>query len=463
MLDKRCLTLALVVLKFSSLVSGRESFTNLVNVTEAEAADISRTAKAGIDFPAFAFIPATNFTCRNTSGIFYSDSKTQCQVYHLCNATFIQQSFLCPNTSIFNDEIQKCDSWYKVNCSSGIRPFRIPPNTAKLVTPIESPISVTQLLLNPTTTPQTFSSTVLLATSTAALQDPVVVVEEPKTQAVPVVVNTVEVAAPVQARTADTLPLAVVTVEQTTPRILTSNALISAAVPVPLQADPEIPSFPVAVKSADARAGQNEIPVVNTKANTVPVEKALVEDKVEKVIVPVLVPTTPQVIETSEVTVVEPIVAAAPVAPLGAQIAYQAPASVQGADVPIVPLVDQTAYLPHASVQGAVLNAVVSPTRLATSYQSVSSGAGWGRALQIPTTTPQTVGWGSNSNSVSSGHASGFSGGAGGLHQQIPSQIISYSQGAVSPFMSETFFAPFQSYAPVILSRFLAPTLVMIP
>jgi hypothetical protein len=110
-------------------------------------------------------------------------------------------------------------------------------------------------------------------------------------------------------------------------------------------------------------------------------------------------------------------------------------------------------YLPPASVQVAPTAGIA----VATSFQGAPSGAGWGSVLKVPVTTQRSVGWGSSSNVQST------RGGFGGFFPQIPSQIIAYSQGITSPFMAETFFAPFQAWAPVVLTNFVAPTMGMIP
>ena len=48
-------------------------------------------------------------------GGFYADPETSCQVYHVCvqddQENLLPISFLCPNGTIFNQEIFTCEWW----------------------------------------------------------------------------------------------------------------------------------------------------------------------------------------------------------------------------------------------------------------------------------------------------------------------------------------------------------------
>lgn len=39
------------------------------------------------------------------------------QVFHNCDAGSQQHSFLCPNGTVFRQELSICDWWYNVRCS----------------------------------------------------------------------------------------------------------------------------------------------------------------------------------------------------------------------------------------------------------------------------------------------------------------------------------------------------------
>ena len=72
----------------------------------------------GVDYPILASVQETSFTCDGlTFGGYYADVEQQCQAYHVCLQdpitpdTLYPVSFLCPNGTIFNQEIFVCDWW----------------------------------------------------------------------------------------------------------------------------------------------------------------------------------------------------------------------------------------------------------------------------------------------------------------------------------------------------------------
>ncbi|XP_064119665.1 uncharacterized protein LOC135224525 [Macrobrachium nipponense] len=71
----------------------------------------------GVDYPIYSRIPYTSFACKEKlpPGI-YGDAEAGCQVWHICEADGRQHSFLCPNGTIFNQELLTCDWWYNVHC-----------------------------------------------------------------------------------------------------------------------------------------------------------------------------------------------------------------------------------------------------------------------------------------------------------------------------------------------------------
>ncbi|XP_068241166.1 uncharacterized protein [Palaemon carinicauda] len=72
----------------------------------------------GVDYPIYHRVPYTSFNCKDKRppGI-YADEEAECQVWHICEADGRQHSFLCPNGTIFNQELLTCDWWYNVHCS----------------------------------------------------------------------------------------------------------------------------------------------------------------------------------------------------------------------------------------------------------------------------------------------------------------------------------------------------------
>ena len=74
---------------------------------------------AGRDYPTLVTIPETSFSCsRQPLTGYYADTETACQVVHFCQAGGTQDSFLCPNGTIFNQEKFSCQWWYEVNCAN---------------------------------------------------------------------------------------------------------------------------------------------------------------------------------------------------------------------------------------------------------------------------------------------------------------------------------------------------------
>lgn len=52
---------------------------------------------------------------------FYADPEARCQVFHVCGSSSglkPQQSFLCPNGTLFNVQVKTCDWWTNVECRS---------------------------------------------------------------------------------------------------------------------------------------------------------------------------------------------------------------------------------------------------------------------------------------------------------------------------------------------------------
>ena len=72
----------------------------------------------GVDYPVLASVQETSFTCDGlVFGGYYADPEQQCQAYHVCLRdpvtpdSLYPVSFLCPNGTIFSQEIFVCDWW----------------------------------------------------------------------------------------------------------------------------------------------------------------------------------------------------------------------------------------------------------------------------------------------------------------------------------------------------------------
>ena len=82
------------------------------------------SGEPGVDYPIFASPPDTGFSCEGKEGL-YADTSAQCQAWHVCLAPdeetgvpLRQWSFLCPNGTIFNQEIFTCVWWFDFDCNS---------------------------------------------------------------------------------------------------------------------------------------------------------------------------------------------------------------------------------------------------------------------------------------------------------------------------------------------------------
>jgi len=76
----------------------------------------------GEDYPIYAEVPESGFTCDGqVDGGYYADPEAECQVFHICTSDgqggLSTYSFLCPNGTIFNQNYFICDWWFNFDCS----------------------------------------------------------------------------------------------------------------------------------------------------------------------------------------------------------------------------------------------------------------------------------------------------------------------------------------------------------
>ncbi|KAL0275599.1 UNVERIFIED_CONTAM: hypothetical protein PYX00_003405 [Menopon gallinae] len=68
-------------------------------------------------------LPDTSFYCgeqKHFPGL-YADEDLGCMVFHVCAFTddgLIMKSFLCPESTLFDQSILKCNWWFYVDCKS---------------------------------------------------------------------------------------------------------------------------------------------------------------------------------------------------------------------------------------------------------------------------------------------------------------------------------------------------------
>merc|ERR1712106_195805 len=77
---------------------------------------------AGEDYPIFTEVPETSFACDGLiAGGYYADPEAECQAFHICandgRGGLTKYSFICPNGTIFNQQVLVCDWWFNVDCS----------------------------------------------------------------------------------------------------------------------------------------------------------------------------------------------------------------------------------------------------------------------------------------------------------------------------------------------------------
>ncbi|KOB65944.1 Uncharacterized protein OBRU01_22027 [Operophtera brumata] len=72
----------------------------------------------GSDYPTLGNIPRTHFSCAGKEPGYYADAEAGCQVFRVCTvgSTYGFQSFLCPNGTLFNQDVFVCDWWMNVKC-----------------------------------------------------------------------------------------------------------------------------------------------------------------------------------------------------------------------------------------------------------------------------------------------------------------------------------------------------------
>ena len=98
---------------------------NGLSSEEAFAASIPGGGVPGEDYPVLSEVPETGFQCEDqaVSGYYADDAdEAGCQVFHICQlretGQVQQDSFLCPNGTIFNQQYLVCDWWFNFDCST---------------------------------------------------------------------------------------------------------------------------------------------------------------------------------------------------------------------------------------------------------------------------------------------------------------------------------------------------------
>ena len=68
-----------------------------------------------IDYPILSTAPETSFSCVDKAPGLYADVEARCQPWHQCLGDR-KWTFLCPNGTIFNQQIFTCVWWFDFDC-----------------------------------------------------------------------------------------------------------------------------------------------------------------------------------------------------------------------------------------------------------------------------------------------------------------------------------------------------------
>jgi hypothetical protein len=84
--------------------------------------EVSIPGIPGEDYPIYPSVPDTGFSCDGlVEGGYYADPAAECQAFHICAndgaGGLITYSVLCPNGTIYNQEVFVCDWWFNFDCS----------------------------------------------------------------------------------------------------------------------------------------------------------------------------------------------------------------------------------------------------------------------------------------------------------------------------------------------------------
>lgn len=108
---------------------------SISEVVEADPLEILATnipgdGVPGEDYPILSStnIPDTGFSCE-AQGLpgYFADTAEEagCQVFHICQDDGTQDSFLCPNGTVFNQMFFVCDWWFNVDCAASDQFFNL--------------------------------------------------------------------------------------------------------------------------------------------------------------------------------------------------------------------------------------------------------------------------------------------------------------------------------------------------
>ncbi|KAK7872604.1 hypothetical protein R5R35_001941 [Gryllus longicercus] len=73
----------------------------------------------GVDYPTYSKPPVPSISCLDFKGRrgYVADPSTRCQVFYICPGDGRGKAMLCPNGTVFNQDVSVCDWWFNVKCS----------------------------------------------------------------------------------------------------------------------------------------------------------------------------------------------------------------------------------------------------------------------------------------------------------------------------------------------------------
>ncbi|XP_055349514.1 U-scoloptoxin(01)-Er1a-like [Paramacrobiotus metropolitanus] len=110
---------AVVIMCLAAMAAAQQQFVwdllkPALNAAEVQAILANRDAN---QYPNYNTIPQTGFNCASKKQPgFYADTEAQCQVFHRCDINGNQTSYLCVNSTVFNQVTLICDYFFNVDC-----------------------------------------------------------------------------------------------------------------------------------------------------------------------------------------------------------------------------------------------------------------------------------------------------------------------------------------------------------
>ncbi|GAB6030793.1 hypothetical protein CHUAL_007640 [Chamberlinius hualienensis] len=120
-----------VILLFLPTLATSQTPEETLNKLQQEIADLQMSipGEPGRDYTILNTVPPTSFVCRDQQFTgYYADVELGCQVFHICQDGGKQDSFLCPNGTVFNQQYFVCDWWFNFNCASAAQFYTLNAN-----------------------------------------------------------------------------------------------------------------------------------------------------------------------------------------------------------------------------------------------------------------------------------------------------------------------------------------------